>query len=428
MPASRATVTRPMMGGALCAAVSACCALPAYASQAKLPADFERITQVHPPNFARNPHFARMPDSRLCLIWRNRNPHFVRVPEAQWPFIWRDGARDRDEDELRAKGTAFTYTFVAEDQLVKQHHMFRVMHAIWGASMAVDPEGQALVLAFERGRFWAFGGYDAVLWRVNARSDRGPLFVPDEYPLAGLPHCLAGIAAPAGTQEALRRHFAWPLSDRGEYRQPSLYIEPRSGRWYLAGVDSNRGAEQAAWLTVSDDGRTWQPRVTLGRGNFPRLLSAPNGDLLVLYVQAGWFGYGREWWDDVYHKLEPSCLRAMGALVLRRAPATIADWSPEEPVAAVQDVVQAGATIGPTGTIHVALVRANAEGNATSLWLVSSDDSGHTWSEPVRLTEPDAIYREPDLAVQDGSLLVAFSRTPKDGATDVWVARLPLEG
>lgn len=192
-----------------------------------------------------------------------------------------------------------------------------------------------------------------------------------------------------------------------------------AGYIWLAGIDNeieNRHRHKAGkyflqdgmWVMCSKDGaKTWQARKIIGRGDYPTIACAKNGDLLV---------FSRE-----SKKLTSP---GFGALMMQRSRDNGQTWS--KPLKVIDDkVIQTRVYRAPDNRLWLAYVQTDSlQRRRTSLWLTSSNDDGKTWKKPQRITDGKRLDREPDMIWRDGKLLIVFSRAGGDINTNIWLAEV----
>jgi hypothetical protein len=295
---------------------------------------------------------------------------------------------------------------------------------------AVD--GQTIACVVE-GASFAREAQNAILWLVAVAGARGHLsFEPANRPHAALPYSIRGTPrAPVSGHAA--DHFLWPLAgNRGQenYRQPFLCIDHVTGRWYMVGVEDHRGSAGELWFTYSDDkGITWEERRLFAEGSRPSLVKSANGELLLLFTQSGKYGYQGVWPDDAPEPppQDQYDWPGMGPLGLLRSRDGGRTWGDPEVVVASDSVINGRCTVAPDGRLWLVYVEGPQIGT-TALYLTSSADNGKTWATPVQISDGTRyLDREPDIAVWDDQVLVAFARSGLGLAGEnVWVAKMPV--
>lgn len=202
-----------------------------------------------------------------------------------------------------------------------------------------------------------------------------------------------------------------------------------TGIVWLVGIDrllANTDTPQDyLWVMQSKDGaKTWDARKLIGRGNYPTIVSAKNGDLLVFSTQTKQFGWQGEWPANAPDAQTPSRnWPGYGTLMMQRSGDQGKNWSKATQVFDDKLVIQNRVYRAPDGKLWLVYVQSDAQQRQrTSLWLSSSVDNGKTWKKPQQLTDGKTLDREPDLIWHEGKLLIAFSRAGRAINTNIWVA------
>jgi hypothetical protein len=195
-------------------------------------------------------------------------------------------------------------------------------------------------------------------------------------------------------------HFLWPDFARADDEIWVLYSR------YRTGFDGT----EVRFVKSTDGGQTWEAPVRVEDGSPAgaynlRVNSVSHGDTVWAAWQqevgSGWrlrlnrsVDRGETWWPEDLAPLEGLPLHDYSQPVLARDPVSS----------------------------HLYLALASAGGD---IFVSRSTDGGLTWSDPVQVDDPAAVYaEEPDLVVgPDGTLYVVWSdfRTGQD--TDVFFSR-----
>lgn len=69
----------------------------------------------------------------------------------------------------------------------------------------------------------------------------------------------------------------------------------------------------------------------------------------------------------------------------------------------------------PDGTIWVVYVKWLGQTTSTALYLTHSVNGGRTWTQPEQITSGEWVDRDPDIAIFEGKVHVAFSRCRRPG-------------
>lgn len=129
---------------------------------------------------------------------------------------------------------------------------------------------------------------------------------------------------------------------------------------WLAGLDQNPAntdrPQKYLWVTKSvDNGKSWDARQLVGRGDFPIIANTKNNDLLLLYTHTDQFGWQGQWPDDVGRPATKNGYHwpGRGSLMMMRSKDGGKTWSKPQIVVADKQVIQSRACLAPDGRIFV---------------------------------------------------------------------------
>lgn len=413
-------------------------------------ASLTAITAVGVKQPVRQPHWFRLPNHRLGLLWRypfllhtNHGPHWnYFVPERYTqigyafdtgkgfsvsPHILEIGPSQSETAELATAYVPSSQTSLIFSQRMSNSELYMVARAsvrtltgtLEGADgLSVAQEDTALLPFDSTSPDWV-KAYTAYVARIekDAAASGHRVFMEEEMNRTTGPRPKAG-------DFYISREQVYSAEDFSRF---SATTDQNNTVW-LVGNDLYQSGLMWA-IPSKDSGKHWGARVLLGVGNFPTLVASAK-QMTFIYTKMPKYGYQGVWPDDGDRQgaRERGGYNwpAPGSLMQRRSLDGGRTWLAPQPVLKDNQVIESRAVLASDGRIWLVYVRSDADPTTerTSLWLTSSGDGGKSWNLPRALTDGKFLDREPDMIADGGKIRIAFSRAGRGIDTNIWLAEV----
>lgn len=412
-------------------------------------ASLTAITAVGVKQPVRQPHWFRLPNHRLGLLWRYPVlMHAHRGPDFPWllpqtytqigyafdsgkgfsvsPHILEIGPGQFRTGELATAYVPSSQTSLIFSQRGNIGDFYSVARAnvrtLSGTpeaadGLAVAQKDTALLPFDSTSPDWvkAYTAYAASISRDAAR-DGHKAFLEEEM------NRTTGPRPQTGDGIISRERVFCPE----DFSRFSATTDQNNTVW-LVGTDNYKAGLMWA-IPSKDSGKHWGARVLLGVGNFPTLVASAK-QMTFIYTKMPKYGYQGVWPDDGPRRglrLGGYNWPAPGSLMQRRSLDGGRTWKAPQPVLKDNQVIESRAVLASDGRIWLVYVRSDADPRQerTSLWLTSSGDGGKSWNLPRALTDGKFLDREPDMIADGGKIRIAFSRAGRGIDTNIWLAEV----